>query len=162
MVGAALQAANFACAASGFQFQARSSCRRSLVVRPETIRSSTSVSQASGSSPFSFAVLRSDERWPRSRPRLRLRRTTNSFFRLQLPVHSARVGAEVEVHYRWHALYGRRLRLHYSEVRAGTPLSYVEAGPGVIIVMPSWMLDPAACPTRRSARHKLIVRLFGT
>jgi len=62
------------------------------------------------------------------------------------PVHSARVGAEVEVHYRWHALYGRRLRLHYREVRTGTPLSYVEAAPGVIIVMPSWMLDPAACP----------------
>lgn len=61
------------------------------------------------------------------------------------PVHSARVGAEVEVHYRWHALYGRRLRLHYSEVRDGTRLSFVEAGPGVVIVMPSWMLDPAAC-----------------
>jgi len=42
-VGAGLQAANFGCAASGFQFQASSSCRRSLVVRPETIRSSTSV-----------------------------------------------------------------------------------------------------------------------
>jgi hypothetical protein len=61
------------------------------------------------------------------------------------PVHSACVGAEVEVHYRWHALYGRRLRLHYSEVRDGTRLSFVEADPGVVIVMPSWMLDPAAC-----------------
>ncbi|MGB7975274.1 MAG: hypothetical protein WCF81_13195 [Roseiarcus sp.] len=69
----------------------------------------------------------------------------DSSFREQSPVHSARVRAEVEVHYRWHALYGRRLRLHYSEVRDGTRLSFVEAGPGVVIVMPSWMLDPAAC-----------------
>jgi hypothetical protein len=63
----------------------------------------------------------------------------------QSPVHSARVGGEVEVHYRWHALYGRRVPLHYSEVRAGALLSYVEAAPGVVIVLPSWMLDPAAC-----------------
>ena len=34
---------------------------------------------------------------------------------------------------------------YYSEVRDGTRLSFVEAGPGVVIVMPSWMLDPAAC-----------------
>jgi len=35
--------------------------------------------------------------------------------------------------------------LQYSEVRAGAPLSFVEAGPGVVILVPSWMLDPAAC-----------------
>jgi hypothetical protein len=62
-----------------------------------------------------------------------------------LPVLGPRLRSMVEGHYRWHALYGRRMRLHYSEVRAGTPLSFVEAGPGVVIVMPSWMLDPAAC-----------------
>src|SRR5271165_627613 len=82
---------------------------------------------------------------PRSLRRLRRHRTDYSSSRWTSPVHSARVGAEVEVHYRWHALFGRRLRLQYSEVRAGAPLSFVEAGPGVVIVMPSWMLDPAAC-----------------
>jgi hypothetical protein len=51
------------------------------------------------------------------------------------PVHSACVGADVEFHYRWHALYGGRLRLHYSEVRNGARLSFVEADPGVVIVM---------------------------
>jgi hypothetical protein len=45
----------------------------------------------------------------------------------------------------WHALFGRRVRLHYSEVRVGARLSYVEGSPGVVIVLPSWMLDPAAC-----------------
>src|SRR5271166_3771033 len=61
------------------------------------------------------------------------------------PVHSARVGIDVEVHYRWHALYGKRVHLHYSEVRTGARLSYVEAASGVVIVLPSWMLDPGAC-----------------
>ena len=82
----------------------------------------------------------------RSPPRSRRRAMTSG----QGPslVHSACVGAEVEVHYRGHALYGRRLRLHYSEVRDGTRLSFVEAAPGVVIVMPSWMLDPAACAAK--------------
>ena len=57
---------------------------------------------------------------------------------------SARVGNDVEVHYRWHALYGRRVPLHYSEARTGARLSYVEAVPGVVIVLPSWMLDAGA------------------
>jgi hypothetical protein len=35
--------------------------------------------------------------------------------------------------------------LHHSEVRAGARLSYVEAAPGVIIVLPTWILDPGAC-----------------
>jgi hypothetical protein len=51
-----------------------------------------------------------------------------------------------------HALYGRRLCLQYSEARSGARLSFVEAGTCLVIVMRSWMLDPAACPTRRSAR----------
>jgi hypothetical protein len=35
--------------------------------------------------------------------------------------------------------------LHYREVRDGARLSYVESAPGVVIVLPSWMLDPGAC-----------------
>ena len=77
--------------------------------------------------------------------RRRARSCTIEDHRADAALDDVRVGAEVEVHYRWRALYGRRLRLHDSEVRDGTRLSFVEAGPGVVIVMPSWMLDPAAC-----------------
>ena len=60
-------------------------------------------------------------------------------------VHSAHVGQEVEVHYRWHPLYGRRVRQHYSELRAGGRVAHVEAAPGVVVVLAAWMLDAAAC-----------------
>jgi len=42
---------------AGRQFQGSSVCRSRAFVRPETTRSSTSVSQAIGSTPFSFAVV---------------------------------------------------------------------------------------------------------
>src|SRR5215203_2030324 len=59
--------------------------------------------------------------------------------------HSAHVGQEVEVHYRWHALYGRRVRRQYLERRAGGEVVHVEVAPGIVIVVAAWMLDPAAC-----------------
>jgi len=59
--------------------------------------------------------------------------------------HSAHVGQEVEVCYRWHALYGRRVRRQYVERRAGGEVVHVEVAPGVVIVVATWMLDPAAC-----------------
>ena len=63
----------------------------------------------------------------------------------QSPVHSAHVGQEVEVHYRWHPLYGRRVRRHYSEQRAAGQVVFVEAVPGVVTAIAAWMLDPVAC-----------------
>src|SRR5258707_8871273 len=63
----------------------------------------------------------------------------------QSPGHSAHIGQEVEVHYRWHALYGRRVRRQYVERRAGGDIVHVEVAPGVVIVVAAWMLDPAAC-----------------
>jgi hypothetical protein len=68
-----------------------------------------------------------------------------TFYRGQSPGHSAHIGQEVEVHYRWHALYGRRLRRQYVERRAGGDVVHVEVTPGVVIVVAAWMLDPAAC-----------------
>src|SRR5438270_10848903 len=59
--------------------------------------------------------------------------------------HSAHLGQEVEVHYRWHALYGRRLRRQYVERRAGGDVVHVEVTPGAVIVVAAWMLDRAAC-----------------
>jgi len=64
---------------------------------------------------------------------------------VQSPVHSAHVGQEVGVHYRWHPLYGRHVRQQYSEQRAGGRVVHVEVAPGVVIVLAAWMLDPAAC-----------------
>src|SRR6266478_2967135 len=65
--------------------------------------------------------------------------------REQSPGHSAHIGQEVEVHYRWHAHYGRRVRRQYVERRAGGDVVHVEVAPGVVIVVTAWMLDPAAC-----------------
>lgn len=51
----------------------------------------------------------------------------------------------VEVFYRWHALYGRRLLRQYGEHRATGDVVYVEVEPGVVLVMAAWMLDAASC-----------------
>jgi hypothetical protein len=59
--------------------------------------------------------------------------------------HSAHVGQEVVVHYRWHPLFGRRVRRHYGEQRASGEVVHVEAAPGVVTVVAAWMLDPVAC-----------------
>jgi hypothetical protein len=72
-------------------------------------------------------------------------RTTNCVCQSQSPGHSAHVGQKVEIHYRWRALYGRRVRRQYVERRAGGEVVHVEAAPGVVIVVAAWMLDPAAC-----------------
>jgi hypothetical protein len=77
--------------------------------------------------------------------RHRNQRRGNSCGQRQSPGHSAHIGQEVEVHYRWQALYGRCLRRQYVERRAGGDVVHVEVAPGVVIVMAGWVLDPAAC-----------------
>jgi hypothetical protein len=76
------------------------------------------------------------------RPR-RSRRKSNFF--CPSPEHSAHIGREVEVHYRWHPLFGHRVRWYYRERRAAGDLVHVEIGPGEVIAVPAWMLDPSAC-----------------
>ena len=68
-----------------------------------------------------------------------------TFCRAQSTGHSAHVGQELEIHYRWHALYGRRVRRFYGERRSGTDVLVVEGEPGAAIVVAAWMFDPAAC-----------------
>ena len=51
----------------------------------------------------------------------------------------------MEVFYRWHALFGRRLRRQYGEHRATGDVVYVEVEPGVVLVVAAWMLDAASC-----------------
>lgn len=61
--------------------------------------------------------------------------------------HSAHINQDAEVHYRWHALHGRKVRQLYAERRSGREVVVVEATPGVAIVLAAWMLDPAICAT---------------
>lgn len=64
---------------------------------------------------------------------------------LRVPVHSAHVGQEVEIHYRWHPLYGCRVRVHDCEQRHKGSVIHVEASPGIVTKIAAWMLDPIAC-----------------
>jgi len=73
------------------------------------------------------------------------RRKGCSFSTGRLRGHSAHISLEVEVHYRWHALYGRKVRQLYVERRSGREIVVVETEPGVAIVLAAWMLDPVAC-----------------
>jgi hypothetical protein len=58
---------------------------------------------------------------------------------------STHIGQVVEIQYRWHALYRRSVRRQYVEHRAGGEVVHVELAPGTVVVVPAWMLDPAAC-----------------
>ena len=80
----------------------------------------------------------------RQRPSLR---TANSFDPTPSGVHSAHINQDVKVHYRWHALHGRKVRQLYAERRSGRDVAIVEAEPGVAIVIAAWMLDPVICAT---------------
>ncbi len=72
-------------------------------------------------------------------------RTGYFFWIEQSRGHSAHIGQDVEVHYRWHALFGRRVRQLYREQRSGREIAVVESEPGAAIVLAAWMLDPVAC-----------------
>src|SRR4051812_31049063 len=72
-------------------------------------------------------------------------RRTRACARVQSPGHSAHLGQDVVVHYRWHPLYGRRVGLRRSEQRSSGRFVQIEAEPGVVTVVAAWMLDPVAC-----------------
>src|ERR1700677_5114609 len=59
--------------------------------------------------------------------------------------HSAHIEQEVDVHYRWHPLYGRRLRVQHSEQRASGRVLHVEVAPGTVTILPDWMVDASIC-----------------
>ena len=61
------------------------------------------------------------------------------------PVHSAHVGQHAIVHYRWHALFGRRVRIERADNRKAGRFVHVEVLPGVVRVVAAWMLDAPAC-----------------
>ena len=59
--------------------------------------------------------------------------------------HSAHVGQDVVVRYRWHPLYGQRVRRIQSERRASGELVHVELTPGAVTILPAWKLDAVYC-----------------
>ena len=60
-------------------------------------------------------------------------------------IHSAHVGADCVIHYRWHPHFGRRVRLEDIEHKASGPVASVELRPGQVIRIPAWMLDSSVC-----------------
>ena len=49
------------------------------------------------------------------------------------------------VRYRWHPLYGQRVRRIQSERRASGELVHVELTPGAVTILPAWKLDAVYC-----------------
>src|SRR4051794_7889172 len=74
-----------------------------------------------------------------------IRRIDSCAFRGPSRIHSAHIGQEAKVHYRWHPFHGRRIRVQYSEQRADGRVVHVEIEPGVVTVLPFWMLDAGTC-----------------
>jgi hypothetical protein len=65
--------------------------------------------------------------------------------RRSLPVHSAHVGEEREVFYRWHPYFGHKVSIRRIEQRA-TGLFLRVLGPdGFVVAIAGWMVDPMAC-----------------
>jgi hypothetical protein len=59
--------------------------------------------------------------------------------------HSAHIGQDVVIHYRWHPLYGRSVRRIQGERRASGEFVHVELTPGVVTILPAWKLDVVYC-----------------
>src|ERR1700730_16168362 len=59
--------------------------------------------------------------------------------------HSAHIGQDVVVQYRWHPLHGQRVRRIQSERRAAGELVHVELTPGAVTILPVWKLDAIYC-----------------
>ncbi len=51
----------------------------------------------------------------------------------------------IEIHYRWHPLYGGCFRHEGREDRASGAIVRVEVRPGEVIQVAEWMLNPAFC-----------------
>jgi hypothetical protein len=74
-----------------------------------------------------------------------IRRTSSYDGRRQSRGHSAHIGQDVVVHYRWHPLHGQRVRRIQSERRASGELVHVELTPGAVTILPAWKLDAIYC-----------------
>jgi len=61
------------------------------------------------------------------------------------PVHSAHVGEQLKVHYRWHPYYGSKVSVRCVEQRVTGQFLRVLGPAGVVVSIAGWMLDPIIC-----------------
>lgn len=69
----------------------------------------------------------------------------SSSFRFQSPVHSAHVGDEVEVYYRWHPYFGQKVLIRRVEERGTGRFLKILVPTGAVIAISGWMVDPVVC-----------------
>ena len=74
-----------------------------------------------------------------------IRRTTRTSGQAQSPVHSAHVGQELEVQYRWHPYFGRKVVIRRITQRATGRFLNIMGPAGVVVTIAEWMLDPVVC-----------------
>src|SRR5579871_2570774 len=67
------------------------------------------------------------------------------FCRGPSPVHSAHVGQELEVHYRWHPYFGCKVVIRRIAQRATGRFLSIMGPAGVVVNIADWMLDPVVC-----------------
>src|ERR1700736_50542 len=66
------------------------------------------------------------------------------FLPMQSRGHSAHIGQDVVIHYRWHPLYGRSARRIQRERRASADVVHVELSPGAVTKLPRIRHDKEA------------------
>ena len=81
---------------------------------------------------------------------------SQTFCRGPSPVHSAHVGQELEVHYRWHPYFGRKVAVRRVEQRATGQFLKVLGPAGIVVSIAGWMLDPVICAGMTMAARALI------
>ena len=59
--------------------------------------------------------------------------------------HSAHIGQDVIIHYRWHPLYGRSVRCVQSQRRTSGDVVHVELSADAVTILPAWKLDAVYC-----------------
>jgi hypothetical protein len=84
-------------------------------------------------------------RAPNDGPRRPTQRTARFCASESFPVHSAHVGQELEVHYRWHPYFGCRVNVRRVEQRATGQFLKVLGPTGLVVSIAGWMLDPMVC-----------------
>ena len=84
---------------------------------------------------------------PQHRDPIRQRAMTSC--REPSPVHSAHVGQELQVHYRWHPHFGRTVIVRRVEQRATGQFLKVEGPSGIVVSIPAWIVDPLVCADMR-------------
>jgi hypothetical protein len=81
---------------------------------------------------------------------------------LQAGGHSAHVGRDVVIYYRWHPLYGRHARCSWIERRASGEIAHIELAPGVVTRVAAWKLDPVFCAAIKVGTPRVSIAALGT